>query len=195
MESPSAQVRARILSQAGVLFVRHGYDGISMREIAEACTLSKAGIYYHFKDKEDLFLALLEENLDQVSRLLAEVRRENGSTRAQIERFALGLFERMDTDQRAVIRLANQEMSKLSPQVREKFGAQYQQKFIGLLVEMIAEGMHRGEIRTMDARICTWVLLGMLYPLFAPGSEPRSAGGDDPVSTALSIFFEGVNGQ
>ena len=32
----------------------YGYNGISMREIAEAVGVSKAGLYYHFKDKEDV---------------------------------------------------------------------------------------------------------------------------------------------
>ena len=44
-------LRARILAEATRLFVVYGYNGISMREIAEAVGVSKAGQYYHFKDK------------------------------------------------------------------------------------------------------------------------------------------------
>ncbi len=47
--------REKILEQARQLFASQGYRGLSMRQIAEVVGISKAGIYYHFKDKEDLF--------------------------------------------------------------------------------------------------------------------------------------------
>ncbi len=56
MSVENIDVRDRILLKALQFFVAHGYDGISMREIAEACGLSKAALYYHFRDKEALFL-------------------------------------------------------------------------------------------------------------------------------------------
>jgi AcrR family transcriptional regulator len=192
MDTSPIQVRERILAEAGALFVRQGYDGISMREIAEACSLSKAGIYYHFKDKEDLFLALLADNLDRVGALVTAVREAHPTARARIEQFAAGLFERFSSDQRAVIRLANQEMSKLSPQVREEFGKRYLAVFIQPLEEILAEGVRGGELRTLDPHVSTWVLLGMLYPLLSPSNETRADGGSF-LSAALSIFFDGLS--
>ena len=53
-ERPSAEATemlTRIVGEATCLFVVRGYRGISMREIAEAAGISKAGLYYHFKDK------------------------------------------------------------------------------------------------------------------------------------------------
>ncbi|MCB0152930.1 MAG: helix-turn-helix transcriptional regulator, partial [Caldilineaceae bacterium] len=52
--------RAAILAAAQRLFVERGYRGISMREIAEAVGMTKAALYYHFRDKEQLFVALLQ---------------------------------------------------------------------------------------------------------------------------------------
>jgi len=193
MDTPSTLIRERILNQACALFVQHGYDGISMREIAAASSISKAGIYYHFKDKEDLFLALMNDNLEQVGDLLIEVQRKGGTKREQIEFFARGLFDHLNSSQRAVIRLANQEMGKLSFEIREEFGKSYITKFIGPLQEILTEGMRSGELKPLDPSGSTWVLLGMLYPLFSHGGDKRPEAGLEAVDLALTIFFDGLS--
>jgi AcrR family transcriptional regulator len=50
--------RERILDVALELFLHQGYDGTSLREIAEQLGVTKAALYYHFKSKEDILLAL-----------------------------------------------------------------------------------------------------------------------------------------
>ena len=58
--------RERIIAEATRLFVAFGYHRISMREIAEATGISKAGLYYHFRDKEELILEILHSNLVEI---------------------------------------------------------------------------------------------------------------------------------
>jgi TetR/AcrR family acrAB operon transcriptional repressor len=41
------------------LFARYGYDGVSVDQIAKASSLSKGAMYWHFKNKDDLFIACL----------------------------------------------------------------------------------------------------------------------------------------
>ena len=192
LDSTQLQVRERILSEAGPLFVQHGYDGISMREIAEACSLSKAGIYYHFKDKEDLFVALLNANLDQLIVLLAQVRQDESTARGRLLRFSIGLFTQMERSQRAMIRTASQEMNKLSPAAQSVFVKRYQEDFIGAITAIVAEGVQRGEMRPLEPSLVTWVLLGMLYPFFAPGGDAHPETMFGAVEAALDIFFNGV---
>lgn len=50
--------RQRILDVALELFIGLGYDGTSLREIAERLGVTKAALYYHFASKEDILLAL-----------------------------------------------------------------------------------------------------------------------------------------
>ncbi len=45
----------RIMAAARAEFLRMGYEKASMRNIAERCGMTAAGIYRHCKDKEDLF--------------------------------------------------------------------------------------------------------------------------------------------
>jgi len=50
--------REQILDVALELFVEHGYDNTSLREIAERMGFSKAALYYHFPSKDDILMAL-----------------------------------------------------------------------------------------------------------------------------------------
>jgi AcrR family transcriptional regulator len=54
----SASTRERILDVALDLFIEKGYDGTSLREIAERLHFTKAALYYHFASKEDILMAL-----------------------------------------------------------------------------------------------------------------------------------------
>jgi AcrR family transcriptional regulator len=62
---------ARLLKAAEEVFVRDGYEGAQLDAIASAAGRTKGAVYAHFKNKEDLFLALFEQRTkEHVSRLL-----------------------------------------------------------------------------------------------------------------------------
>src|SRR6516162_5877947 len=50
--------RDRILDVALDLFTEQGFDGTSLREIAERLHVTKAALYYHFESKDDILMAL-----------------------------------------------------------------------------------------------------------------------------------------
>jgi len=54
------ETQARLLDAAEEVFVRHGFEGAQLDEIAANAGRSKGAVYTHFKSKEDLFLALFE---------------------------------------------------------------------------------------------------------------------------------------
>jgi AcrR family transcriptional regulator len=50
--------RQRILDAALDLFIEQGFDGTSLRQIAEQLGVTKAALYYHFESKDDILMAL-----------------------------------------------------------------------------------------------------------------------------------------
>lgn len=92
----TAQVggRARILQVARAAFVERGYAAVSMQEIADAAGLTKAAIYYHFRDKQELFEAVVIAEMERLHQGVAEQLALGPPLRAQLERvtaFALGV--------------------------------------------------------------------------------------------------------
>jgi AcrR family transcriptional regulator len=60
-----AMTREHLLRAAAVVFARNGFHGASLDEVAAAAGFTKGAVYSNFKSKEDLFVALLEDRLDQ----------------------------------------------------------------------------------------------------------------------------------
>jgi AcrR family transcriptional regulator len=56
------QTRSSIIAAAHDLFIKQGYNGTSMRQIARKAGLALGGIYNHFSGKEDIFEAVFLEN-------------------------------------------------------------------------------------------------------------------------------------
>lgn len=56
--------REKILETAAKSFSQKGYNGTSLREIAEELEITKAALYYHFSNKEEIFYSCLNDTMD-----------------------------------------------------------------------------------------------------------------------------------
>lgn len=61
----SDETRAFILKEAQKVFERRGFKSTSIREIQNETKISKGTIYYHFKNKEDLFLSCVLDSVKE----------------------------------------------------------------------------------------------------------------------------------
>jgi len=66
-ERRSARKRRAILEAATTTFLRHGYRGTSMDDIAATAGVSKQTVYKHFADKQRLFTEIVTTTVDQVA--------------------------------------------------------------------------------------------------------------------------------
>jgi AcrR family transcriptional regulator len=66
-EREKSETRDKILDAARELFITQGYDGVSMRKVAEKIEYSPTAIYLHFADKEDLFRQLCNQDFARLS--------------------------------------------------------------------------------------------------------------------------------
>jgi AcrR family transcriptional regulator len=70
-ERERTETRERILDAARELFIAEGYDGVSMRKVAEKIEYSPTAIYVHFNDKEQLFLELCHSDFRRLAESFA----------------------------------------------------------------------------------------------------------------------------
>ncbi|MFB9330843.1 TetR/AcrR family transcriptional regulator [Paenibacillus aurantiacus] len=62
--------RQRILEAARERFVQHGYRDVSMRGLAKELGYSPGALYYHFREKAELFAAMIAEDFHELDSLL-----------------------------------------------------------------------------------------------------------------------------
>jgi AcrR family transcriptional regulator len=104
--------RARIQQVAVELFTEHGYDGTSLREIAECLGVTKAALYYHFKSKEDIIQSLVEDYQEQMNELIgwAGSQPRNAHSRREI----LVRYMHIVAERDQVFRMLHQNQAVLS---------------------------------------------------------------------------------
>ncbi len=183
--------REAILTAAERLFVERGYRGISMREIADEVGVTKAALYYHFRDKEQLFMALLDSVLDELAALVEACRAASTSHRAQVEAIVRQIML-LPPERRASLRLASQELGNLDAATRQQFVERYHAQFISRITAILAEGVASGEFRPVDPQVGAWALLGMMYPYFHVAPVAAVASTEALIAQLSVIFLDGL---
>ena len=73
-ERERENLRRTILGAAREVLVKDGYEAISLRTIADMIEYSPAALYLHFKDKDSILQALIDEGFDELARRLRVVK-------------------------------------------------------------------------------------------------------------------------
>lgn len=72
MGDKSLQKRKYIVEKARGVFYKNGYRAVTMKDIVEACEISRGGLYLYFTNTKELFEAVLEEEHADVDTVLEE---------------------------------------------------------------------------------------------------------------------------
>lgn len=67
-EREKQELRQAILDAAQRLFLAHGYNGLSLRQVAEEVGYTPTTIYLYFADKDDLLFAVVDQAYDRFTR-------------------------------------------------------------------------------------------------------------------------------
>jgi AcrR family transcriptional regulator len=137
-----ASTRARLLEAAAAAFAREGLDGANINEISLAAGFAKGTVYNYFASKETLFLAVVEE---ACARTVEGAERPEAGTRARL-RALLAADVAWAHEQEAFARVLVRELFSAKPELYERVVAAAA-PFIGRVVEILAEGVRRGEVR------------------------------------------------
>src|SRR5215831_3232777 len=165
-----SDTRARIQQVAVELFTEHGYEGTSLREIAERLDVTKAALYYHFKSKEDIVRSLVEDYFGQIDALIAwaktqprtpETRGEILSQYVQIVANGSDVFRMLQHNQAAVNTLASAKQR----------GDVFRERMTGLIDVLTERGADLPE-RLRAAMALGGVSVGWMF--FADQVEDRS---------------------
>jgi AcrR family transcriptional regulator len=184
----------RILEVATAHFVQRGYDGTSMREIAADCGITKAALYYHFAGKAELLNEVFTDYLRQFGAVVAASVGQGEGAEQRLRALVRGLFL-LPVQRRAIMRLAMHDVRQLPPEQRSAFAAAYREQFLDPLRGIFLNGIAVGELVDVDPDFCVKLLLGILYPFFAPPG-PTSEGPDAAeVEVLLDVFFGGVRSR
>ena len=145
-EQSKANTRERLLDAARSVFASGGFHGASVEEIASAAGFSTGALYSNFDGKEDLFLALMEREIAERAREIAEavVRRTSVAERAAGgARVWMAMIER--EPELLLLFMEFWAYGVRDPHVRPKVAARFAQ-VRELLTGLIADGARELEL-------------------------------------------------
>ncbi|MCF6139023.1 TetR/AcrR family transcriptional regulator [Pseudalkalibacillus berkeleyi] len=85
--------REMILDAARVLFVEKGFQSVSMRQVAKTLDYSHGAIYYHFKNKADLFYALVDQDFHLLDQTVNRIMEQPLSDSEKLQKVLIGFIE------------------------------------------------------------------------------------------------------
>lgn len=88
-----ADLRRRLLDAARRQLVQHGYAHLTMRQVAARVGVTATAIYLHFKDKDDLVHALIDEGMEALNLALEASDVRGSSPRARLDGLCRALIE------------------------------------------------------------------------------------------------------
>ena len=166
-----ASLRREILEAASRLFVEEGYEGLTMRRLAERIEYSPTTIYLYYKDKDELLQAVCEEAFSQLVGKLERLQKAS-STPLGYLREALRTyvdFGLANPDQYAAAFLRPIQAEK-TPEFENSAGA----RTFGLLREAVGACAGSGDIQTADAEATAqalWAAAHGITSLFISGQR------------------------
>ena len=160
-----SDTRAVILAAARSIFARRGLDGASVREVAQAAGVNNAMIYYHFKDKGELYRAVLADSFSAFDAVWEnELFVSSASARAKIQKY-VEEFIRFQHSNEELRRIMSMEFAACSDNCKwlaDNFFTHSYEK----LAKIMKEGMKTGELKKFDPAHAVPALVGMVIHSF-----------------------------
>lgn len=102
-----------VLETAIRLFIKEGYKNISMADVAKACNVTKATIYYYYPTKGDLYTSALLVMMDQIQLSIIQILEESISFKNRLEKLVeIHLSATVDIDMKNFMREATINLSE-----------------------------------------------------------------------------------
>ena len=189
----SANVRQRLLDAALPLFSTKGYAATSVRELVEAAGVTKPVLYYYFKNKEGLYLALMGDALGSFYQVAEQALAAPGSVCERICGYCTALLD---------IFVARLDLARLiyaifygPPQGAPHID--FEASFSTMLAHMeqlVSEGISTGEFKQVSPPDAAWAIVALLNTTMEEQfNQARQVRVDrSGLLRLLSLLFEGI---
>lgn len=158
-----SEARLDTITQAAAReIIEHGFDDLSVSDIAAAAGLSVGGIYRYITTKTDLLVMVCKGIYDGVRESLGEIAAGEGTFEERMTA-ALNFYLMESQAKRTQIAMVYREYRRL-PEDAQRFFMQREQSIADVFGDLIRAGAKTGAFRPVDAAILSFdiVLLGHL---------------------------------
>jgi AcrR family transcriptional regulator len=169
----------RILQDGWELFQQKGYRGASMDELCLRCNITKPTLYYHFKDKENLFVEVLLHRLHG----FREVIEQDGPLDQRLERIAIAMLDSFKANYSHLVHdLEHIKQREHVTRIRQAFA----EELFSPITAVMQSAIDGGEV-TGEAKFLAHIFMGIVETYISRAHEFSSD--NKTLANKLVAFF------
>ncbi len=156
------QRRRQILRSARAEFVAKGFQDARVEDVAREASLSKGAVYFYFKSKRDLFMALVLEEHEQTYAILDASEQDLRPALVKLLELGGGYldhFARKDAPPRVNLMMC--ELGMRDADIREECQAIHH-RFVDATARIVAQGIAEGSFRSADPLAIAQMIKAMI---------------------------------
>ena len=168
------ETRLRLLDAALVCFAKRGYDAAGVAEICRHAGVSKGAFYHHYRGKQALFLALLNQTATRLRDKIEEAIASRDDPIARADATLLTVL-RTFAKHRLLARLFLVEAPGAGREFHQRI-LEIHHEFIGLIKQQLDAAVETGVIEPLDTQVASRAWFGALNEVITNwvlSSRPR----------------------
>ncbi len=186
--------KEELLQKISELFAKEGYEKTSIRDIAAHLGMTNAGLYYYFKNKQQMLIDIMNRGLDDA---LAGMRKELPKMKSAEERieFIVRAQIRFYANNKSQTKASIHEMGTRLDVKHAKAMDKKQQEYVGFIRQAVEQIIRENPYITIAPAVATYSLLGLLNWLVHWYDPEGEVSPDELVSSITHIFLTGLKGK
>lgn len=189
-----------LLDAALDLFVEKGFSAARVDEVAERAGVSKGTLFLYFQSKEDLFKAVVRENIvHQFPKWQEEFVLFQGSSADMLRYALLSWWERIGKTRASGIAKLVMSEAQNFPEIAEFYQEEVVQPGNAMIRRILERGMHSGEFRLLDLEQAVHIIVAPMIFLMmwkhSMGACAASAKTLDPeqfIHMQVDVLLHGI---
>ena len=158
------ETQRTILRTAQQLFMEYGYRAVSTRQLAAACGLTQPALYHYYADKQDLYVAMAQEEVAKLRVALERLARRGDSVEERLQQVMLYLLGSTQHDLSLMLHDVRHE---LTPERTKTLNQAFQAGVVAPIAAIFADGLQQGLLRDrahggLDATTAAYLFLSMI---------------------------------
>ena len=150
--------KQRILAAATRIFSEYGYKGASMRMIAKRAEISVGGLYLYYKNKDDLYLTLMQSRLDDLMAKTREALKDIEDPAEAMRTFLTLRLNNAKENKEIILALGRDHGFGFGIEVKKKFFRQQR----NVIEEILRRGISSGTFRQCNTKEVAKVIFSIV---------------------------------
>jgi len=192
MRKKEANIREKIIKSALRIFAQKGFFRTTVDDIARATGVAKGTVYLYFKDKQDLYIATIDEHFSRAIAALQAIEAKATTPSAKMEQIAINFIDYIKNLKTSYmlftfenINLKGKTLKQMHTVIEPKI-----QTMIQIISNVIKSGIQNNEFRNVDPKVAAFYFISTIRAIFL--SDFYVSDISFRTNTVLKLFFEGL---